>query len=664
MYEIDPFAPECRRKKKDSARWHLSGRFKTLWVEDTYPIDGAAGHDFITHGASHVGTSLTRSRARWLFISVCSLLLFLGVRLIWLQLIQGNEYRKLAINNSERLIPIPAERGLFFDRRGVQLVENIPSFSLYLLPQDLPRDSVERREVIAHAAALSGKSVTDIQQLIDEYKAYTQDSIVIKEDIDYDAALQLQVASTDVPSIFIAQGSKRWYGMRSNASSTSQLPSSLSAVLGYMGKLNATELQKIHNQGYTPADFIGKTGVEQEYESYLRGVHGRRRIQVNVRGKEQSILAEVAPVPGKQIQLAIDLQYQKKLQDIMQAYVQKNGKKRAAGIVMNPNTGEILALVNLPTFNNNDFSGGISSSTYKKYLDDVDHPLFNRAISGQYPSGSTIKSVVAAAALEEKIIDRSTTFLSNGGLRVGQWFFPDWKSGGHGITNVTKSLAWSVNTFYYYIGGGYGSFNGLGVDRLTGYLRRFGMGSLLGIDLPGEVAGFVPSKAWKQDTKHESWYIGDTYNLSIGQGDLLVTPLQIAVETSAIANGGKLLRPRVVSAIIDPETNEHTIIKPQIIRGDLASPETIAIVRDGMRECVVYGSCRQLSNLPVMAAGKTGTAQWNSAKPNHAWFTSFAPYDKPEITVTVLVEEGGEGSGISAPIAYDFYAWWWRQKNS
>lgn len=658
MLEIDPFAPEFRLKK-NRRDWWLRGRWRLDWIEDTYHNDTSAQTaEFVARGTSHVGSSLKIGRARWLIVGTVGLLLVLGLRLVYLQLWRGEHFRVLAVNNSERIIPIPAERGLFFDRNGTQLVENVPSFSLFLLPQDLPREPGERARVIARAAELSGKSESEIKQLINDYKAYSQDSITIKEDIDYDAALELQVESSDVPSIFIARGSKRLYGVPSASSTPSTFPNSLSHVLGYIGKLDPNELKELYSQGYIPTDSIGKTGIEKEYEKYVRGMPGRRRVQVNVRGKEQTVLAETAPVAGSQLQLAIDLEYQKKLQGIMEAYMTRSGKTRAAGIITNPNTGEILALVNLPSFINNDFSGGITSTTYKNYLDNINRPLFNRAISGQYPSGSTIKPVVAAAALEERLIDRNTAFLSTGGLGVGQWFFPDWKAGGHGITNVTKSLAWSVNTFYYYIGGGYGAFNGLGVDRLTGYYRRFGLGKPLGIDLPGEANGFVPTKAWKEATKKEPWYIGDTYNLSIGQGDLLVTPLQIAAMTGAVANGGTLYRPKLVKTVIDPATGERHDLKPEILRSPLASRDTMLTVRDGMRECVIYGSCRHLSSLPVLVAGKTGTAQWNQNKLNHAWFTSFAPYNDPEITVTILVEEGVEGSTMAAPIANDFYAWW------
>lgn len=665
MPEFDPFLFDITQKKPRKLRraWLcVRGAYRTQWVENNFDIDPVTRADaLIPRGTSHVGSSLSRSRLAILVMIMVGVFTLLVGRLIYLQIIRGTYFRQLAENNSERIIPVPAERGLVFDRRGRQLVKNIANFSLVLIPQDLPRQPVDRKIVIEKAAAIAGRKPEDIQTLINEFRAYQQDSLTIKEDLDYDTALKLQIQSVDIPGIFIAEGSKRWYG---NASATStavdpHLPSSLSHLLGYLGKLDQKELNNLFDKGYLPSDSLGKSGIEKTYETILRGTYGRRRVEVNVQGKEQLTLAEIAPRPGQPIKLAIDVAMQGKLQTIMEHYLAVNHKTRASGIVMDPRNGEILAMVSLPAYDNNDFAGGIESSVYSRYVDNSDNPLFNRAISGAYPSGSTIKPVMATAALEEGIVDRATSFLSNGGLQVGPWFFPDWKAGGHGVTNVTKSLAWSVNTYYYYIGGGYGSFNGLGVDRITGYLRRFGFGSALGIDVPGEESGFVPTKEWKLETKKEPWYIGDTYNLAIGQGDLLVTPLQIAEATASVANGGIMYRPHIVKSIMDPTKGSEEPLKIDILRQPLAKAGTLAIIRDGMRECVTYGSCRQLSRLPFPVAGKTGTAQWNSTKPNHAWFTSFAPFDKPELVVTVLVEEGVEGSAISAPIAYEFYAWWW-----
>jgi penicillin-binding protein 2 len=266
--------------------------------------------------------------------------------------------------------------------------------------------------------------------------------------------------------------------------------------------------------------------------------------------------------------------------------------------------------------------------------------------------------MVAAAALQEKIITRYTSVQSVGGIWIDKWFFPDWTAGGHGSTNVTKAIAWSVNTFFYYVGGGYKEFKGLGVEKLKEYFQKFGLGQKTGIDIYGEQPGFVPSPEWKEQEKNEMWYIGDTYNLSIGQGDLLVTPLQVANWTATIVNGGHVYVPHLLKSIIDPVKKTRDEILPKITNENFISPENLAIVKQGMGECVNYGSCRSLLSLPFTTGGKSGTAQWNSTKENHGWFTAFAPYNNPQIVVTVIVEEGEGGTLSAAPVVKEFLAWW------
>jgi penicillin-binding protein 2 len=287
--------------------------------------------------------------------------------------------------------------------------------------------------------------------------------------------------------------------------------------------------------------------------------------------------------------------------------------------------------------------------------------LFSRSILGEYPSGSTVKPVLAAGALEEKVVTKDTTVNSTGGISIGKWFFPDWKAGGHGAANVTKALAWSINTYFYYIGGGFGDFKGLGLERIGKYLKLFGLGQQTGIDLTGERLGLVPDAQWKRETKNQDWFIGDTYHLSIGQGDLLVTPLQVNSYTSAIANGGKLFVPRLALSAIQPDGSKKSF-PPSVIRNIPVSQENLAIVRQGLRETITAGSAQSLNSLPVKVAGKTGTAQWSDTKPNHAWFTGFAPYDNPNFCITVLVEEGGEGSAVAVPIAKEVMQWWFTRK--
>ncbi len=660
--EIDPFLIQPKKNKK------LSGRYRLSWVENSIAIGNAKQDDeMIGSGTSHIGSSLTKKKIFAILLTITLMLTILLGRLIYLQLLQGQEFYDRAEGNRQRVIPISSERGLIFDRNTIQLTQNIPNFSLVVIPQDLPRDDSELNIIISQLSEITSRQTQPIKETIEKYRHYKRDSIVVEDDIPYDIALKILIASPELPGIHIQRGSKRLYAPE-GITLTSTTPSlalnistdtnAVSHILGYVGKLSPEELDDYYKKGYLPSDSIGKTGIEKTYEHYLRGKYGKKRIEVDARGIEQAVLAKNSPYPGSHIILSIDSVMQQKLEEIIQKKLDYDGKTRGSGIVMNPQNGEILALVSLPGYDNNDFSGGINSESYTNYIENEDKPLFNRAVGGTYPSGSVIKPAIAAAALQEGIITASTAFKSTGGISVGPWFFPDWLSGGHGNTNVRKSLAWSVNTFYYYIGGGYGDFVGLGARRITDYLSQFGFSKKLGIDIPAEAEGFLPSPEWKKEVKNEPWYTGDTYNLSIGQGDFLTTPLQIAAMTATIANGGTLYKPHVVQKIIDPLTEAVTNIETEILNKNFISQNHIKTIRRGMNDCVTYGSCWDLTNLPFSSAGKTGTAQWNNNKDTHAWFTSFAPFEYPEIVVTIMVEEGGEGSLVAEPIAGEFYRWW------
>jgi penicillin-binding protein 2 len=283
-------------------------------------------------------------------------------------------------------------------------------------------------------------------------------------------------------------------------------------------------------------------------------------------------------------------------------------------------------------------------------------PLFNRVAGGSYPPGSTIKPLLAAAGLAEGIISPETSWLSTGGIRVGQWFFPDWKAGGHGATDVKKALAESVNTFFYRLVGGDEGQSGLGPETAGEYLRAFSWGEITGIDLPGEVVGLVPTPAWKEETKHERWYVGDTYHLAIGQGDVLASPLQIAVATAAIANGGNVPTPFLVERQRTFAGNDVSH-SPQL-RSMPVAEQHLQTVREGMRQAVTAGSARRLLSLPISVAGKTGTSQFGGGDETHAWFTSFGPYEKPDLVVTVLLERAGGGEEAAVPIAEQIWRWW------
>ena len=567
-------------------------------------------------------------------------LIIVLVRCGQVQIVERVRYAALAEGNRSRIERIPPERGVVYDRDGQVLVQNVPRFTATVIPSDLPTDEAERRLVFGQLAEIVGLTPRDIEESLLKGGGPDSVPISIAEDISHGQAIMVEIMSSHWIGVQLLRGTKREYPL------ATEIPS-MSHIIGFESGVTAEDVE---SGDFLPTDRIGRTGLERSYETELRGEYGRRRVEVDALGHRKTTIAEEPGTSGQNLILTIDAELQQTAQDALRRKLEELGLSRGSVIVMRPDDGEILALVSWPAYDNNLFADGISDRDYAALSEDSDAPLFSRAISASLPSGSVFKPVMAAAALAEGIVTPRTTFVSVGGFYVGQWFFPDWKAGGHGLTNLAKALSESVNTYFYIIGGGYDGREGLGTERIVRYAKLFGFGATTGIDLPGEGAGFLPTEEWKLETKGEQWFIGDTYHLSIGQGDLLVTPLQVAVMTAAFANGGNLVRPHVVNALVSGDGHRSYLPTEPVAR-QLVSPENIAAVREGMRDSVLYGSSRGLSLLPVSSAGKTGTAQWSSQHGNHAWFTSFAPYDRPEIVVTVMIEEGGEGSSTAAPVA-------------
>lgn len=593
----------------------------------------------------------------FLFLIFVGLFILIG-KVSYMQIVKGNYYQEMAEGNRIRIERIKVERGIIYDRNFKPLVKNIPHFSLFLTPADLPADEKEKTNIIKQLAQIVEKDPVEIMEVIKE-NSKSYEPLLLKENLTYEKAIQLEILSAITPGVRLEIDNRRAY---LNESKENQRVLSLSHILGYEGKITKEEIEANKDKGYFLTDYIGKTGLEYYYENLLRGKEGKKQIEVDALGKEKKVLATIEPQKGSSLVLTIDFNIQEKLEKILNKHLKSNNKSAGAALVLDPKTGEILALVSLPSFDNNIFIQGISEEEYQSLINNLDKPLFTRVISGTYPSGSTIKPIIAAAALEEKIINQNTTFLSTGGISIDKWFFPDWRSGGHGPTNVVRAIAESINTFFYIIGGGYKDFNGLGVEKMKKYAELFGLGNKLGIDLPFEASGLLPDREWKEKTKKEEWYIGDTYHFAIGQGDVLVTPLQISSAMSVFANGGTLWRPHIVREIVS-NPDRSSFIKPQVIRRDFVSKNNIDIIRQGLRQTVISGSAAKLQNLKVPSAGKTGTAQWLSGKPPHAWFTGFAPYSNSEVVITVLVEEGGEGSGIALDIAYEFLDWYFSKSS-
>ncbi len=609
----------------------------------------------ITDRPIFLGTAIPLSRfiiAGMLMIAVVFLLI---LRAFWLQSIKHDYYQAKADANRYRYEMTNPPRGVIVDRNGLALAENESTFDVIVQPLDLPAEELDRREVLGHVARITGTDLAEINQIISAAGEWDK-SVYLVRDIPYEQAIALKIALSESNAISVINGLKRKYRY-------SEAIPSLSHVLGYVGSISPEQYAEKKDNGYLRTDMIGKTGIEASYEFWLRGLRGERVVEVDAYGKKIRSVQETDPISGKVLELTIDLKLQKAAEDaIKKAIVENEGISRATAIAMDPNDGQILAIVSWPAYDNNAFSGKVSSTVYGALLNDTNTPLVPRAWAGLYPSGSTIKPIYAVAALADGIISANTKIMSTGGIWVGARLFPDWKPGGHGLTNVRSAIAWSVNTFFYTIGGGTESFKGMGAERMAEWLNVFGFGSQLGLDIFGENAGLVPTPEWRVQKRNERWYIGDTYNYSIGQGDLLVTPLQITAATAVIANGGKRIRPHLV---LNREAyDEYKLKHPmQLPDQTVAEAGAIDIVRAGMRDTVLYGSGRGLLNMPIEIAGKTGTAQWRADMPNHAWFTCFAPYNNPQITVTVLLEEGIEGSETAIPVTRDILnAWYQLQK--
>lgn len=574
--------------------------------------------------------------------------LILTVRVYYIQIKRGNYYNLMSKGNSVRNFAIQASRGIIFDRNGEIFAKNIPRFAVFITVADLPAKANEQEAVLKKLSELIKVDINEIKEIIAKQRGFRSiyKPVSIKNNLDYQQLLLLEIAIKDLAGVNIEVSQRREYSGGEH----------FSHIIGYTGKISEEEYSRRKESGYFLDDIIGKTGVEYFYEGNLRGVQGFKNVEVDALGKRKGVVSIEEATAGDNIYLTIDKELQDQVDLIVKDRLTKQKKSKVAVVILNPQTGEILTLLSLPTYDNNLFAQGISQNDYEKLINDPEKPMFFRAIAGEYPSGSVIKPIWSVAALQDGIIFENTTILSVGGINIGQWTFDDWKAGGHGITNVRKAIADSVNTFYYYICGGYGNFQGLGIDKMIYYADLFNLGKPTGIDIPGEESGFVPSPQWKKTYKNEDWYIGDTYHMAIGQGDFLTTPLQVNIWTAFFANGGKIIKPHLVNKIVQTENAIET--QSEIINKNFIDAKNILIVKEGMRQGVIAGSSRSLSDLCVEVSGKTGTAQWNLNKENHAWWSGFFPYDNPQIALTILVEEGGEGSKIAVPIAREIIKWW------
>lgn len=555
-------------------------------------------------------------------------------------------YRTRAEDNRIRTMIQYAPRGIFFDTHGVQLVKNVPSTNVVAWEGQLPEDKEEVLSILVEI--FPDISIDELRSALLSNFHGSSRPIPLVSNITDSQRVAVLSRTHELPGIGVENRAVREYSNNGT----------LSHVLGYTGKISAEERK--NRPDYLLTEIIGKSGIERQYEEVLRGIHGAKRVEVNALGEIVSDLGVKEPIPGASIKLHIDAEIQHELSKILEAHTKTAGKSRAAAVVLDPQNGEVRAMVSLPQYDHTALSrGGTGNDAFSAFTD-PERPLINRALQGRYPPGSLFKIPVAAAILEQGIARPHDTVHSTGGISVGQWRFPDWKHGGHGTTNIRKAIAESVNTYFYVFGGGYDGREGLGVERISAWAERMSFGKKTGIDMPSESEGFLPSRQWKKEQRGEPWYIGDTYHLSIGQGFVTVTPMQLAVATAAIANGGTVYTPRVADALVqtDGTVIEHIRHEDGV---KVLSRENAQVIREGMRQAVTDGSAARLSLLATSTAGKTGTAQTGRGDATHAWFTSFAPYENPEVVIVILVEEGGGGEKVAVPIAHEFYQWYFKE---
>lgn len=629
------------------------------WTEAILPADAEA-----------VGPeSETDRRPLMVFAAVGALALgVLVLRLFTLQIISGERNLALADGNRTRERVARAPRGMIYDRNQAVLVRNQASYDVTVVPQLLPQGEAERRAEYEKVGALIGLTAAEVQAKAEVTCEKKEPNCLrspipqlVAPGVPREKALLVEESSSTLPGFALDVNPIREY----------KDEALLSAFLGYTSRVSPEELKD--DRTYGPTDLIGKNGLEKQYESVLRGQNGGERTEVDAMGRPIRVLASRDPVPGNNLVLSIDQALQRKLAESIAKQMAASKAQRAAGVAVNPKTGEVLAAVSLPSFDNNLFSRGISVPDYQKLVDDPGQPLFNKVLSGAYPSGSIIKPMTASAALQEGIVTPQTQIEDKGQLDVVNpydnsihYIYRGWERSGLGIMNVFSAIAMSSDIYFYTIAGGFTNFTRyLGVEKLTDYYKKFGLGARTGVDVPGETAGRVPTPEWKKKFSGEPWYTGDTYNISVGQGDLLVSPLQMAMATAAVANGGTLLKPYFVSQVRDANGKVVSATQPQVVSKDFISPQHIQTVRQAMRQTVVSGTacCFMEREVPVQVAGKTGSAETdpNNKVLPHSWFTAFAPYNDPEIVTVVLLEKAGEGSQFAAPATRETLRWYFTE---
>lgn len=545
----------------------------------------------------------------------------------YLQVYRGDEYVRRSDGNRTRLVPTVASRGTFFDRNGQSIVENRPSFVVSLLPLTAPIQP----EVITRLSVLLQVPREEIEAKVKAHTGY--EPIRVKNDVGPELLTVIEEQSELYPGVIIEVQAVRDYLYKTQGAH----------ILGYVSEISEAELERRKDEGYKTGDIIGQFGLERVYDQELRGVNGGELVEVDVTGKPVQILGQKEPVSGHDLYLTIDWRLQAATEKAVDDQLALIGAKAAAAVVMNPQTGEVLALVSRPAFDPNLFVHGISEKNWQAINENPYDPLDNKATTGEYPPGSTFKIVTGTAALSEEVVTPTEQILDTGVYWLGE----KGNAGGEvlGWLDFTSALAHSDNYYFYEMG------YRLGVDRLEKYARMFGLGEKTGINLPYESEGLVPSRAYKEKYLEDEWYDSETLDAAIGQGFNLVTPLQAAMVMGEIAANGQRFQPYLVSKIVDTEGNLVKAYTPKLLSALEVPDNVIRLVQQGLRDVTKEGTAAGVfgTNFPVDIAGKTGTAE-NSQGADHGWFVAYGPYSNPGIVVAVIVENGGFGSQSAVPI--------------
>ncbi|MEK7503576.1 MAG: penicillin-binding transpeptidase domain-containing protein [Patescibacteria group bacterium] len=574
-------------------------------------------------------------QALWLGFLILTLMLF--GKTVQFQVFEGKALAQASENNRYVIRLIQAQRGVIYDKNMTQLVFNKPSFDLIVRPNDLPKDESAREKIFKNVAQIIGQ---DYETLSKKINISNFAEVAVAENLDYQTLILFEARSHEFPGFETKNNTVREYVPGLN----------VSHLIGYQRKTGE------------------KKGLEEYYDDVLKANPGELQVKRDVFGNPIDKEVVVQPSPGQSLVLYLDAGLQKKLNEAMEAVLKSVGAKSGAAVALDPKTGGVLAMTSFPAYDNNLFSQGMSQDQWNEINSNSQHPLFNRVISGGYLVGSTIKPLLASAVLQEKIILPDKKINDNlGFISIPNPWDPssptikkDWSI--HGLTDMRKAIAESCDVYFYTIGGGFGTQEGLGPTKIKQYLELFGWGQETGIDLPEEAKGFIPDKAWKKQTWGQSWWDGDTYNLSIGQGFLQITPLEVANSFVAIANGGILYQPHIVKEIIDSNKNQVEEITPTIIRQNFIDPQNLAVAREGMRQAVTgvnspQASAVLLSSLSVKVAAKTGTAELGGDYYQN-WVTVFAPYDDPQIVLTIVVEKVKGAQVASLPVAQEVLDWY------